>query len=239
MHTDQVNESSAIEQLGMRLNRLESRERRWRVVAALAVAAAGVPWIIGAGFQPAAQPASKPQTAARPVARPAAQPATPAGTPTATPATAPAATPAGTPAAAVPAAPASTDLRGTSFTLVGADGAEYAYLKLDKGSPVLLLRQGDRYAMVTLADANAGVACGGPGGVTFAGVSATGAYFNARGNDQQAGVYAGVDEKLNTAFRAYGSDMKVAASLDVTSTGTPSLTLNDPKSGTTQLPSPR
>ena len=130
----------------------------------------------------------------------------------------------------------SGDLRVTSLTLVSVDGAEHATLMLDAGKPVLALRDGARHATLTLADGNAGLACGGPTGVTFAGVSASGAYFNARGTDLKTGVFAGVEVDGDAAFRAYGADMRVAAALQADTGGTPTLRLSDPRSGETTLP---
>ncbi len=128
------------------------------------------------------------------------------------------------------------DLRVSSLTLVGPDGAERATLRLDEGAPVLTLRDAGRYATLTVADGSAGLACGGPQGVTFAGVSLAGAYFNARGTDLKTGVFAGVAVEGDAAFRAFGSDMKVAAALESDAAGSPLLRLSDPKLGETRLP---
>lgn len=134
-----------------------------------------------------------------------------------------------------PAQPA-PDMKVSSLGLVGPDGAEYATLALDKGAPTLLLRKDERHVMLTLGDNNAGLAAGGKTGVVFVGVSPDAAYFNARGSDFKTGVFAGVDAKLNAAFRGFAADMQVAASLDVPPTGGATLTLTDPKSGPFQLP---
>jgi hypothetical protein len=134
-----------------------------------------------------------------------------------------------------PSGPA-PDLKVSSLGLVGPDGTEYATLALDKGAPTLMLRKDDRHVMLTLGDNNAGLAAGGKTGVVFVGVSPDAAYFNARGSDLKTGVFAGVDAKLNAAFRGYAADMQVAASLDVPPAGGATLTLTDPKSGPFQLP---
>jgi len=139
--------------------------------------------------------------------------------------------------AARPAADAG-DVRVTSLTLVSPDGLEHATLSLRAGAPVLSLREGSRHATLTLADGNTGLSCGAPEGATFAGVSTSGAYFNARGTDQATGVYAGVDVGGDAAFRAYGADMRVSAALESSAAGTPMLKLSDPTSGETKLPAP-
>jgi len=130
-------------------------------------------------------------------------------------------------------------IRVSSLILVAPDGNEYATLSLQNGAPVLALRDGTRHATLTLADGSAGLACGGPEGVTFAGVSSSGAYFNARGSDLRTGVFAGVASLGAAAFRAYGCDMRVAASLEADAGGTPTLMLRDPRLGESTWPSAR
>jgi hypothetical protein len=67
-------------------------------------------------------------------------------------------------------------------------------------------------------------------------VTGEGAYFNARGHDLKAGVYAGVGKDLSASFRGYASDMASATSLDVGADRSARLTLSDPVRGSTTLP---
>lgn len=140
---------------------------------------------------------------------------------------------------AVPEREPARELRVSSLVLVAPDGSERATLRLEGGSPVLSLREGERHASLTLADGNAGLVCGGPAGASFSGVSRDGAYFNARAADLKMGVFAGIVGGASAAFRAYGSDMRVAAELEAGANGVPVMRLSNLKKSVTELPAAR
>jgi hypothetical protein len=131
---------------------------------------------------------------------------------------------------------APADLTVKSLVMVDGAGLPAATLQFEGGSPVLTLTQGGRHASLTLADGSAGVACSGPNGVAFAGVSETGAYFNARGNDLLGGVFVGVSADRVPMVTGYSSNMESTFAAEIDAKGSATFKLADPTRGETQLP---
>lgn len=122
-----------------------------------------------------------------------------------------------------------------SLTLVDAAGDALATLTSD-GGPAFTLRHEGRHVSLTLADGNAGLAAGGPQGVVFAGVSSTGAYFNARGQDLLGGVFVGVSADRVPMVTGYSSNMESTFAAEIDAQGSATFKLADPKRGETQFP---